>query len=232
MTVPQARAATSRLETLQPRLASWATTIDAERWWQLAFLQKAFERGSWREEEEPILAENEDSPIVKMRRRLTSRRVVAANIHRMADYAIADLEKDCRPGQLEAPTDVDLIAARSWIYGNARFAQAYSKTQFDLLILRFALQSYKVEHGIYPTQLTRLEGSHVERVPTDDFSGGQPYHYQLNGETYRLWSVGPNAVDDGGTAISFPAWSGPTADNVFPRVYSDSKGDIVAGENC
>ncbi len=58
------------------------------------------------------------------------------------------------------------------------------------------LKLYRYAHGRYPAALADLAqpGSHL---PTDPFND-QPYHYRLEGKGFRLWSVGTNAVDDGG----------------------------------
>jgi hypothetical protein len=42
-----------------------------------------------------------------------------------------------------------------------------------------------------------LVPEHLERLPDDPFSG-KPLVYRLTDEGFRLYSVGPNGVDDGG----------------------------------
>ena len=227
---PQARAALARLQTLAPRHLSWANTVDAERWWQLALLRDTFESGQWRDEEERVLGERDDSLRSRVSRRLTSKRTVVSNINRMANHAIAALKEPYSPHQIEPPTGLDLISEQSWIYGNVGFAQAYGVTQLDLLMLRFALQAHLLERGVYPSQLSQLQGASLQQIPTDSFAGGKPYNYEVKDGHYRLWSVGPDAVNDGGQAIGFTAGLSPVSNKDLPSVHSDSKGDVVAGE--
>ncbi len=59
------------------------------------------------------------------------------------------------------------------------------------------LKLYRETHGRYPAALSELT-QHGARLPTDPFND-QPYHYRLEGSGFRLWSVGTNGVDDGGT---------------------------------
>ncbi|MEN6627090.1 MAG: M56 family metallopeptidase [Candidatus Sumerlaeia bacterium] len=80
-----------------------------------------------------------------------------------------------------------------------------------------ALEQYRKGKGSYPDGLNALAPKFIEVVPTDPFSG-QPLMYQLGGDgKYRLWSLGPDAINNG-AAVSYDPTNGTT-----------SGGDIGAG---
>lgn len=74
----------------------------------------------------------------------------------------------------------------------------------DLKVIRAALRSYYLENGTFPDNLARLvEVKLLETVPDDKFldGSGAKYHYQLiSAGSAKLWSVGPNRVDNAGLA--------------------------------
>jgi hypothetical protein len=74
------------------------------------------------------------------------------------------------------------------------------RTRAELLLTRVALglAAFKAERGAYPTALADLSPGFVPDVPTDPFTGA-PFVYARTEGGYRLYSVGPNMKDDGGT---------------------------------
>lgn len=74
----------------------------------------------------------------------------------------------------------------------------------DLKVIRAALRSYYLDHGTFPDNLARLvEVKLLDAVPDDKFldGSGTKYHYQLmSASSAKLWSVGPNRVDNTGLA--------------------------------
>ena len=61
----------------------------------------------------------------------------------------------------------------------------------------FALAAYRAENGSYPATLADLAPKYLTEIPLDIFSDGD-FQYEATDDGYRLWSVGPNGVDDGG----------------------------------
>ncbi len=75
---------------------------------------------------------------------------------------------------------------------------AYSQVQIDQARLACRLERYRLVHGEYPETLAMLEPVYGPN-PHDPVIG-DPYHYHRNADgTYRLWSLGWNQKDDGGT---------------------------------
>ena len=126
----------------------------------------------------------------------------------------------------------DLISAVLAPPDSLRFNAAREKTQLDLLLLRLALQTYRAENGVYPPNLVALQNGVLKRIPTDDFGGGKPYFYTLKNGVYRLWSIGPDAKNDGGKAIAPRSGTGSNLPwlKALPSMLPDSLGDVVAGE--
>ena len=93
-----------------------------------------------------------------------------------------------------------------------------------------ALRAYKLEHNVYPTKLQELVPNYLKQVPADPF-GGEALRYKRAGNSYVLWSIGPDGIDDGGTPIQ--SSQGPIAGQAprLPQIGLDSKGDYVAGKN-
>lgn len=72
--------------------------------------------------------------------------------------------------------------------------------QMDLAI---ALERFRLDHGVYPKELTELKPGYLGEIPTDPFTEAEPFRY-VTTETedritgYSLYSIGENGIDDGG----------------------------------
>lgn len=79
-----------------------------------------------------------------------------------------------------------------------------------------ALNAYRSDIGRYPNSLSNLVPKYLNAIPADSFSSGGDLLYHITGDSYMLYSVGPDGVDDGGKPIIKP-------------LKPDVTGDIVAG---
>jgi hypothetical protein len=71
-----------------------------------------------------------------------------------------------------------------------------------LLRLEIALRLYQSDHAQFPAALSDLVPSYLPDLPTDPFaSRGQNFRYMPSKGEFKLWSVGPDRNDDGGTPI-------------------------------
>jgi hypothetical protein len=93
--------------------------------------------------------------------------------------------------------------------------------RLKLTIIGFALAAYHADHASYPAELAELVPTYIAAIPTDVFDNGK-LHYQLKGGGYRLYSFGPNGVDDGGREIE-GARRGESWDDVSLSVPGPSK---------
>jgi hypothetical protein len=60
-----------------------------------------------------------------------------------------------------------------------------------------ALHRYRDRAGAWPTSLAEIEAQVSADTITDPFSGS-PLGYRRSGNTFLLYSVGPNGTDEGG----------------------------------
>jgi hypothetical protein len=84
---------------------------------------------------------------------------------------------------------------------NLASKSAYVQTRIDQSVLACALERYRLAHGNYPSSLDALRPDYCTSIPTDVING-EPYHYRMLPDgSYRLYSVGWNGKDDGGTLV-------------------------------
>ena len=81
----------------------------------------------------------------------------------------------------------------------------------EMTRLAFALAAYRAENGSYPVKLADLSPKYLAKVPTDLFSDGD-FQYETTDDGYRLWSVGPDGVDDGGMGPNVDDYGGEEDD--------------------
>jgi hypothetical protein len=72
--------------------------------------------------------------------------------------------------------------------------------QRSLLVTAIALKRFQIRHGTYPENLASLQPEFVREIPRDPVDG-KPLRYRRNTEeSFLLYSVGEDGVDDGGNA--------------------------------
>jgi hypothetical protein len=75
------------------------------------------------------------------------------------------------------------------------------RAKLRLLIYDLAIRLYRADHGRLPERLEQLAPKHLRQLLDDPFTGRPPI-YRSRGESYLLYSVGPDLDDDGGRAIA------------------------------
>ena len=91
--------------------------------------------------------------------------------------------------------------------GGFPLSQAQHEAKLDLMQMGLVLEQYQADHGSYPDSLDAVEPRLGGSIPVDPFTGEQ-YHYSRIGNSFRLYSVGRNLTDDGGTFYSLYESSG------------------------
>ncbi len=72
------------------------------------------------------------------------------------------------------------------------------QTSTDEIVLACALERHRLAKGEYPENLTALVPEFLGKIPTDVIDG-KPIRYRRDaGDKFTLWSIGWNAIDDGG----------------------------------
>jgi type II secretory pathway pseudopilin PulG len=117
------------------------------------------------------------------------------------------------------------------IFSQARLKDVETQTQNGLLLITLALHAFKLEHGHYPAALTEMTPAYVKQLPDDPFAAKGTFQYHNQGESYTLYSIGPDGKDDGGTAIDDPKQANSSNPNSRYFVNENSVGDVVAGKN-
>lgn len=104
-------------------------------------------------------------------------------------------------------------------YRNKEMEEYFNRAQCALLKAYLARWAYEKEHGAPPRSLEELvSAGYLKAVPVDPFSPTRaPLRYSPDG---TLWSVGPDATDDGGTPLT--QRTSEIGDRFFP-------GDLLPG---
>ena len=124
-------------------------------------------------------------------------------------------------------------------YSTLRFEDIHCETQNALLATALALRAFHLEHGAYPPKLQALCPRYLARIPADPFQPASPLRYKLvqtgaqssNPMPYLLYSVGPDGLDQRGSAIRHGSGPSPAAQQEGVTATQNSIGDIVAGFN-
>ena len=85
----------------------------------------------------------------------------------------------------------------TWVSG-ADYLKHFQEqeTAYPLVIdTGFAIERYRTQQGEYPRELADLVPHHMDQVPIDPFTGN-PLQYRLTGESFLVYSVGPDELDD------------------------------------
>lgn len=78
---------------------------------------------------------------------------------------------------------------------------AHGQTMLDLAVVACALERHRLAHGQHPETLAALAPRFLAALPLDVITG-QPLHYERGADGgFTLYSVGPDARDDGGQPI-------------------------------
>ncbi|MEO6907489.1 MAG: hypothetical protein ABI210_06325 [Abditibacteriaceae bacterium] len=115
------------------------------------------------------------------------------------------------------------------VYKDTRWNWARMNAYSVLDMTMLALRAFRIEKGHYPTTLKELVPEYLKANPIDPFTDA-PLHYQLRGNKYILWSIGPDGIDNHGTPIINQS-NKYAAGAKYRLMDPDSKGDVVADMN-
>jgi len=80
------------------------------------------------------------------------------------------------------------------------FQFARTEAMLFLLRVRLALEEYRARHRRLPRRLEELTPEIMSSLPEDPFSG-KPLRYVARGDSFQVYSVGPDLKDDSGTSV-------------------------------
>ncbi|MEZ6068761.1 MAG: hypothetical protein R3C10_00540 [Pirellulales bacterium] len=103
-------------------------------------------------------------------------------------------------GQSQRSQIVGEVFSRLYLVAYDSFADAQDRAQHAARThdRRGGGAVYRAENGSYPDAAGQARAELLDEVPRDVFSG-EPLHYELRGDGYLLYSVGPDGENDGGT---------------------------------
>lgn len=239
----EAARAAKRLETLLATRLPLAQTWREERAASLTQLKAKLEQAAFEkqrdEKNRAALERGEntfyypDGPAPALRGPLVNFlvRQQAAQLASGLDFFLADAPNSWPKRQINPPEIPGLNPAfsplmRAW--SRARFFHARTDAQGQIFLARLALHAFRKDRDRYPETLQELAPKYLEKLPLDPFSDHQLLRYRREGKRYKLWSLGPDALDNGAKPAENP---NPRRPNAKFLVVAESKGDIVANIN-
>jgi hypothetical protein len=238
LTKQQSLEALKRLKNINSSEVSISNTITEEKWFQQGMLLKMFTHPT--SEEKPYVTMNNYGQF-GIFDHYASRRTYR-NATKYYDTLISDSTLPW-PRYLQAkPPSIpksDFIGSM-FVF----LPPSYPRTKSSslalnrILLIQIALHAYWLDHNHrYPNNLNQLLGDYLPTLPIDPFSDNQPLKYQNRGNSYLLYSIGPDAVDNGGKPIDNTGYkndlgkSATLTQRYLPSLNPNAKGDIVAGVN-
>jgi hypothetical protein len=229
LSADEARAAQKRLMDIEDHRVTLADAMIEQKWATLDGLREIMREPGWRWRE---AGGEERSWRMYLALLPYSRARILKTAERIADNQISKAQE---PYSLygpyaqwdEAPAD-PVNQRYVWNTYGYRFEDTLNQTENLLLITTLALRAYRVDHGQYPVNLEALRPEYLRKIPIDPFATGASLQYKLTKTGYVLYSVGPDAIDNRGTAMGNPAaGANPDAN----AIKQNGSGDIVAGVN-
>lgn len=230
----QCKSAARRMEKLLANRWKLEQALTEDKWATQAILLEYFEQPDWRR-----VGRGKITPFQHLRVYTISKQQIIDNIGATYDHEIANARspftQKIAPPASFGDSYSDILVG---VLERAQIYEARGSMGDRTLMLQLALRAYKLENGACPADLKALVPAYLSAVPADPFGGGEALRYKVSGQTYALWSIGPDGRDDGGTPIPPRAGSRrpksfPGERPVGPRSFTDfeGKGDVVAGVN-
>lgn len=235
----QTRAALGRLGNLMARRSTLSDMIEMTRRQALGALRSDWSKPAWRADwiDAVRQTDQKDAQAQIWRLRVVAPAEILHNVNLSYDQAATLATSSYSKRMMGELPEFDDPISEAWgavLRPQTVFLDAKEKVALDLLALRLALQLYKLQNGVYPTNLNALQNDILKTIPTDEFADGKPFRYVKTGQTYRLWSVGPDGKDNGGKPSPWiRSHSQDTAlrGKHWPAIMAESQGDWVAGRN-
>jgi hypothetical protein len=235
----EAQAAAQRLKTILSLHVPFAETLKEEKWCGLASLQTEILTPGWRfkfDPYQPMIESSEPADMLdrkahKMLYALMlmqySKREIIENYVRYMDQRIAEAQLPLpKPSALALPDD-PVCQMLLPVFDQAAFRDMASDVQNRLLYTTLLLRAYRLEKGRYPASLEQLVPHYLKGIPGDPFRPNYELSYRREGDTYVLYSLGPDGKDNGGSACYKPS-TRPEEQYCFDAL---SMGDVVAGKS-
>jgi type II secretory pathway pseudopilin PulG len=239
----QSRAAATCLASILERHLPFADTIQEEKWYGQSVRMVIFRDSKHRD---ALFRYNTaaNTPGTAVKASFSNLAYFVYSKNRIMDDFTAYMDSAAararRPyaakqGTLALPKD-PINSILTLDYTQSRLRDVIEETENALLTVILALHAFRLEHGHYPVALAELTPAYLKKLPDDPFAMQGTFKYRLKGNSYVLYSVGPDDKDDGGTAIDGATVDdpkNPLSSNPNARYFikQNSVGDVVAGKN-
>ena len=237
---PTALAGAQRLEKLDAATPSFAAIMREEKWVSLSMMKEWFTSEQWQEfrqgkDDEIKKAFDKTFDLAKLRK--LSDRDILRNYIATIDAVIAQAELPYDPNRAPVAASADPLSdiSTSQFTSSSKFLSLNhfraimekSRAENRLLMTALALHAFEKDNAQYPEKLGELRGKYLQEVPRDPFAADAPLVYKREGESYVLYSIGADGVDNDGVMVERGA---PDKNGTVPRLAFDAPGDLVAGQ--
>jgi hypothetical protein len=178
----------NQLSALADLHVPFADTVEADKWMEVASMQKLLSGPHWREHLVQMTNMN-GTPSISAFTPINRRKVVKDYMSFM-DTQIALAKQPYGPNSLvwSAPSDPIL---RNLIVpsGQERSQDTSLMSQTSITVIRLAIEAYRQKHNRYPASLSELVPEELKQFPSDPFSNGGTPGYKLDKQGYTLYST-------------------------------------------
>lgn len=224
----QLKAAARRLLELEATRVSFGRVLSGQREEMLRLMGSGLAQGHG--PEAGFGAERQKAALGVMRETMETEDALLSRpfpLSRGLDFALEEKDPDAVRA---APTVPELVVGRlnapAWaqsmvkmdrpIKGRYLLHRTLSQADLSLLAAALATRAYRLENKAAPASLQVLVPNYLPALPLDPFELDTPLQFKSDAEGVRIYSVGPDGMDDGGRAIE------------GRRPEIDSSGDILA----
>jgi hypothetical protein len=232
----EARRALTRLQQCDALHVPYKDTLTEEKWFGLAGMADTLRRTSGTVTMASANGTNRLAGVGMMLYVLAlGKGRVMGNLRNTYDHVIAEASKPYAPNfSNRLQPNGDMFSQMLLpVLGPGRMKELDDLAQIRLLELAFAMRAYRLEHHELPNSLNDLvTAGYLKSIPADPFRASGPLMYRKDGAKPVIYSIGPDGIDNGGTAIyDASRVQGSYSKRASYAVVEDSKGDIVAGTN-
>jgi hypothetical protein len=128
-------------------------------------------------------------------------RAMQSEVADLVDWALLSFRRSWLSSAMRRQIGKTLIVTLMPAIGSACAAETRARTRDALGQLGLALTAYRADHSAYPESLNVVAPRYIAQVPRDLFND-QPLHYKQQGDGFLLYSVGANAVGNGGSTFN------------------------------
>jgi hypothetical protein len=227
----QCRAAVDRLQRIYAQRVKLDAVLTEEKYVGQVQLVNSMQPGGWRMAFWRMTADAYIPFQERSRIFFVSKRTIINNYVENMDTLIAIAKLPymaARKPQLQSDPINDTLMP---VFERASFNFARNDAGNALWLVSLALRAYKLENGAYPVELKDLVPRYLKQIPADSFGRGGPLRYAKRASRYVLYSIGPDRVDNGGSAVPSRYKGFAATHPRFPQIDFDSTGDYVAGRN-